>query len=149
MSGPEKKLCTRGAVTHGHYKENGNYGGPAGDWTMKRGQPTTEVGIADFLYEPGDLVDGLTGVPTVKLGSILFTNLEGASIYHTITSCKFFAWGRPAAFCRPTARRRRGARSTSTLPNWASVSRRSARRSRSWTTSSPSRRRRATSLERR
>src|SRR5215212_6366414 len=33
------KLCTRGLVTHGHYKENGNHGGPGGNWTNKTGQP--------------------------------------------------------------------------------------------------------------
>jgi hypothetical protein len=87
----EPKLCTRGLVTHGHYKENGNHGGPGGNWTNKSGQPTTEVGIADFLYEPGDLsTASMTGVPTVKLGSTLrFSNFEGGLIYHTITSCKF------------------------------------------------------------
>jgi plastocyanin len=32
----------------------------------------------------------MTGTPTVKLGSTLrFTNVEGAAIYHTVTSCKF------------------------------------------------------------
>jgi hypothetical protein len=85
------KLCTRGLVTHGHYRENGNYGGASGNWTMKSGQPTNEVGIANFLYEPGDLsTASMTGVPKVKLGDTLrFTNLEGGLIYHTITSCKF------------------------------------------------------------
>ena len=95
----EKKLCTRGAVTHGHYKENGNYGGPGGQWTMQRGQPTSEVGIANFLYEPGDLsTASMTGIPTVKLGDTLrFTNLEGGLIYHTITSCRFPCLGQTGA----------------------------------------------------
>ena len=32
----------------------------------------------------------MTGVPTVKLGDTLdFTNLDGAAIYHTVTSCGF------------------------------------------------------------
>ncbi|MDQ3739752.1 MAG: hypothetical protein M3389_02300 [Actinomycetota bacterium] len=95
----EKKLCARGLVTHGHYRENGNYGGPSGDWTMKRGQPTNEVGIANFLYEPGDLsTASMTGVPTVKLGETLrFTNLEGGLIYHTITSCRFPCLGQTGA----------------------------------------------------
>ena len=49
------------------------------------------MAIADFLYEPGDLSTiSMTGVPTVKLGSTLnFNNLEGMSIYHTVTSCAF------------------------------------------------------------
>ena len=59
--------------------------------TRRAGQPTNEVGIADFLYAPGDLSTiSMTGVPTVKLGTTLsFTNLEGAAIYHTVTSCAF------------------------------------------------------------
>ena len=87
----DKKLCTRGLVTHGHYKENGNYGGPKGDWTMKSGSPASDVGIANFLYEPGDLsTASMTGIPTVKLGgSLRFTNAEGPAIYHTVTTCKF------------------------------------------------------------
>jgi hypothetical protein len=95
----DKKLCTRGLPTHGHYTENGNYGGPGGEWTMPRGQPTNEVGIADFLYEPGDLsTASMTGIPTVKLGETLrFTNLEGGLIYHTITSCKFPCLGQTGA----------------------------------------------------
>lgn len=84
-------MCTRGLVTHGHYKENGNFGGPAGTWTAAKGPKTTQIGIANFLYTPGDLsTKGTTGVPQVPLGSKLtFNNLEGGTIYHTITTCKF------------------------------------------------------------
>ena len=99
VSAQDKKLCTRGAVTHGHYAENGSYGGPSGEWTMKRGQTTKEVGIANFVYAPGDLsTASMTGVPTVKLGETLrFTNLEGGLIYHTITSCRFPCLGQTGA----------------------------------------------------
>ena len=100
-------LCTKGIVTHGHYPENGNHGGPGGTWDARRGQPTNEVAIANFLYEPGDLSTiGTTGVPTVKLGSELrFTNLEGAAIYHTITTCAFPCLGQTgAAFPLPDGR---------------------------------------------
>jgi hypothetical protein len=85
-------LCDKGmTVTHGHLPENDNYGGPDGEWTAKTGSPTGEVAIADFLYNPGDLSTiEMTGVPTVKLGETLnFTNLEGTTIYHTVTSCAF------------------------------------------------------------
>jgi hypothetical protein len=81
--------------THGHYAENAFRGGPAGAWTVPTDGPaaqeTTEIGIADFLYLPGDLSTAPSmGVPKVPLGSDLrFTNLDGGAIPHTITSCKF------------------------------------------------------------
>ena len=92
-------LCHRGLVTHGHYEENGNYGGAAGDWNAVKGPRTTEVGIADFLYEPGDLsTKSSVGIPQVPLGSNLrFTNLEAPQIYHTITTCKFPCLGQTGA----------------------------------------------------
>jgi plastocyanin len=41
---------------------------------------------------------GSMGVPTVKLGSKLrFANLDGAAIWHTVTSCKFPCLGETAA----------------------------------------------------
>ena len=85
-------LCDKGIVTHGHLTENNNYSGPSGKWSDPQpGSATGDVGIVDFLYEPGDLSTiSMTGLPTVKLGSKLrFTNLDGGSIYHTITSCAF------------------------------------------------------------
>jgi plastocyanin len=91
MLGKKKQLCDHGVVTHGHLAENDNFGGARGEWTAKTGSRTSDVGIADFIYAPGDLsMISMTGVPTVKLGSELrFTNLEGPIIYHTVTSCKF------------------------------------------------------------
>jgi hypothetical protein len=86
------RLCDKGIPTHGHYKENANAGRAAGEWgNHRRGTPTNNVAVVDFLYEPGDLSTlSMTGVPTVKLGSRLrFTNLEGGWIYHTATSCAF------------------------------------------------------------
>ncbi|HEY3186025.1 MAG TPA: hypothetical protein VGJ70_01030, partial [Solirubrobacteraceae bacterium] len=84
---------------HGHYPENGNYGGPAGKWDARRGQQTSDVAIADFVYSPGDLSQrSMFGVPTVKLGTDLrFTNAEGAGIYHTITTCAFPCLGQTGA----------------------------------------------------
>lgn len=92
-------LCDKGVVTHGHMPENGNYGGPSGTWSARRGAPTDQVGIANFVYAPGDLsMISMTGVPTVKLGSTLqFTNFEGALIYHTTTSCAFPCLGQTGA----------------------------------------------------
>jgi hypothetical protein len=84
-------LCDKGIETHGHLKENGNHSGPSGTWNAPKGQPTNQVGIADFLYAPGDLSTiSMTGVPSVKLGGDLrFSNADGHSIYHTVTSCAF------------------------------------------------------------
>jgi plastocyanin len=87
----KRRLCDKGIVTHGHLKENDNFGGAQGEWNARRGLPTNRVGIANFLYAPGDLSTlSMTGVPTVQLGSTLkFDNTEGHSIYHTVTSCGF------------------------------------------------------------
>ena len=78
-------------MTHGHLVENTNRGDAAGKWEAKSSGEGTEVGIADFLYLPGDLSTRTSmGIPTVPLGETLrFTNFEGGSIWHTITSCKF------------------------------------------------------------
>ena len=92
LQAKKRRLCDKGIPTHGHYKENGNPGRAAGEWSNpRRGLPTSNVAVVDFLYEPGDLSTlSMTGVPTVKLGSRLrFTNLEGGWIYHTATSCAF------------------------------------------------------------
>jgi hypothetical protein len=100
-------LCETGAVTHGHYKENGNYGGPNGDWSAKPGPTTNNIAIADFQYTPGDLTTkATTGIPEVPLGSDLqFTNVEGAGIYHTITTCAFPCLGQTgAAFPLPNGK---------------------------------------------
>src|SRR5436190_4128094 len=87
------ELCDKsGVVTHGHLDENDNYSGPSGTWSNpKPGAATGNVGILNFLYEPGDeSTISMTGLPTVKLGTNLsFSNLDGGSIYHTVTSCAF------------------------------------------------------------
>lgn len=83
--------CDRGIPTHGHQEANGNHGGPAGQWTGRPGSPTSDVAVANFVYTPGDLTTlSMTGVPQVKLGTKLrFTNVEGSTIYHSVTSCGF------------------------------------------------------------
>jgi hypothetical protein len=86
------KLCQKGYPTHGHYPENGYYGGADGTWSNPQpGVQTNDVAVVNFQYQPGDLsMLSMTGLPTVKLGTDLrFTNLEGGSIYHTATSCAF------------------------------------------------------------
>jgi hypothetical protein len=98
--GPAKgTLCTAGFVTHGHYKENGNYGAADGTWKAAKGPATDKIGIANFVYTPGDLsTRQSTGIPQVKLGSKLtFFNTEGAGIYHTITTCSFPCLGQTGA----------------------------------------------------
>ena len=104
VTAPTPTLCPNGLLeTHGHYKENAFRGGPSGDWSAAAGGPlsgnTSEIGIADFLYMPGDLSTKDTlGVPKVPLGSNLrFTNLDGGGILHTITSCKFPCLGTTGA----------------------------------------------------
>jgi len=100
--GPNSKdpaFCNRGLPTHGHQEANGNHGGPGGTWNAQPGGQTSDVAVANFLYEPGDLTTlSMTGVPQVKLGTNLrFTNIEGAAIYHSITSCGFPCLGQTGA----------------------------------------------------
>jgi hypothetical protein len=92
-------LCTKGQVTHGHLAENGNHAGAQGKITAKAGPATSDVDIANFLYNPGDLTTiSMTGLPTVKLGTDLrFTNADGLAIYHTVTSCAFPCMGPTSA----------------------------------------------------
>jgi hypothetical protein len=92
-------LCDKGLPTHGHQAANGNYGGPDGQWTAGPGAPTRDVGIANFKYYPGDFGGvSQSGVPTVKLGDTLrFTNFDGTSIYHSITTCRFPCLGATGA----------------------------------------------------
>jgi plastocyanin len=92
---PTPTLCVNGFFeTHGHYHENANASGPDGSVAVDAGdgQETTQIGIADFTYLPGDLSNvKTTGLPLVKLGSNLqFTNADGAAgIPHTITTCAY------------------------------------------------------------
>jgi len=92
-------LCKRGVVTHGELVENTNRGGPDGKWEATSFGDSSNVSIEDFLYTPGDLSTRTSmGIPTVPLGdSLRFTNLEGSTIYHTITSCKFPCLGQTGA----------------------------------------------------
>lgn len=101
------RLCVKGVPTHGHQAANGNYGQASGSWNAGPGPSATNVNIANFQYLPGDLSTVSSGgVPQVPLGSDLqFTNLEGALIYHTITTCRFPCLGPTgAAFPIPDGR---------------------------------------------
>jgi hypothetical protein len=92
-------LCDKGIVTHGHYRENGYHGQAGGTWRAGPGGRTSQVGIANFVYAPGDLSRSQsTGIPKVKLGTTLrFTNFDGSTVYHTITSCRFPCLGSTGA----------------------------------------------------
>ena len=86
----------RGKVTHGHLRENENYGGRAGglpDPTqLPDGFASNRAAIADFAYSPGDLTaSGPFGQPPVigRSQRLRFDNFDAAqNIYHSITSCK-------------------------------------------------------------
>jgi hypothetical protein len=86
-------LCTRGWPTHGHLRENDNFGGPGGTLGAQAGGSANgRVDIAAFVYAPGDLsLVSMTGIPTVRLGErVRFTNEDAfGNVYHTVTSC---AW---------------------------------------------------------
>ncbi len=85
-------LCTRGWPTHGHLRENDNFGGPSGALPGGTGPATGRVDIGGFLYLPGDLtMVSMTGLPTVRVGQRLrFTNADAfGNVYHTVTSCGY------------------------------------------------------------
>jgi hypothetical protein len=96
-------LCPNGMwETHGTYAENTHFTGPTPGATITAadGPNTSNIGIGDFLYTPGDLSTiGSTGIPTVKLGSTLtFTNLDTAiDAWHTITTCAYPCIGETGA----------------------------------------------------
>ena len=86
-------ICTRGWPTHGHLRENDNFGGPGGTLDPAPARTATDrVDIAAFAYAPGDLsLVSMTGLPTVRIGDRLrFTNEDAfANVYHTVTSCAY------------------------------------------------------------
>ena len=91
------KVDTPGAPTHGPLPEDSHYGGQptntADPTKLPSGSaPQNGVGIANFVYMPGDLsASGSFQLPpTVDPGqSLTFTNIDAAgSIPHTVTACK-------------------------------------------------------------
>ena len=92
-----RRIPINGQITHGHLLEASNYGGAATglpDPTKLPNGQTVEnhVGIANFVYLPGDLTSSgpLGQPPTFQQGQpITFDNYDdGEAIYHTITACK-------------------------------------------------------------
>ena len=88
---------TRGDVTHGHLPEADNHGGGPTSIPDPAGLPSgttldRRVGIADFLYMPGDLSASgtLQNPPAVDPGqTLLFGNADSsAQIPHTVTACR-------------------------------------------------------------
>ena len=75
-----ERACVRAATRRTATTRERQLRGRAGRVEREAGVPTSEVGVVNFQYQPGDLsMVSMTGVPTVKLGSTLrFTNLEAA-----------------------------------------------------------------------
>lgn len=99
------RLCTKGFVSHGHLAEADNHGTARGTITGAMSSHTDEVGIAGFLYTPGDLsTQDTLGIPTVTKGqAVQFTNLDAfGNIYHSVTSCGYPCMG-PTGIAFPLA----------------------------------------------
>ena len=95
LEGPEKTLCLRGTVTHGHLPEASNFGGCSkGDCPplpKESGPEVTDIPMPFFTYGPADIgIIGQTGLPTVKVGeTVRFWNTDTfLNIWHTVTRCK-------------------------------------------------------------
>jgi plastocyanin len=86
----------RGAITHGHLRENENHGAREGGLpnpaTLPDGGATTQASIANFVYVPGDLSGfGPASHPPVIRPSqrLRFENADSPqNIYHSITACR-------------------------------------------------------------
>ena len=90
------KVDVPGELTHGHLPENDHHGGePDPSYldltTLDSGPLTDAIGIADYMYAQGDMLQAKS-VPTVaRGGAITFENLDaplGNGLWHTITACK-------------------------------------------------------------
>ncbi|MFN2525044.1 MAG: hypothetical protein ABR505_02095 [Actinomycetota bacterium] len=94
LTGPQKTLCLRGTVTHGHMPEASNYGGCAGGGCealpKEEGPMMTDIVMPAFTYGPADMgVIGASGIPRVKLNEpVRFWNTDTfLDIWHTVTRC--------------------------------------------------------------
>ncbi len=86
-----------GEVTHGELPENDNHGGEDTGLPDPRDIPSGEVadviGIADFVYEEGDISEGdAETIPVVNQGESItfdnsFDNEQENGIWHTVTAC--------------------------------------------------------------
>jgi hypothetical protein len=95
LTGPAKRLCIRGMVTHSMVEESTHTGGcpPGGcpPLPKKDGRLVTDIHSAAFTYGDADLgVIGQTGIPLLKVGQpARFWNEDAAArIWHTYTRCK-------------------------------------------------------------
>ena len=87
-----------GEVTHGELPENDNHGGEDTGLPDPRDIPSGEVadviGIADFVYEEGDISEGdAETIPVVNQGETItfdnsFDNEQENGIWHTVTACE-------------------------------------------------------------
>jgi plastocyanin len=93
--GPQKTLCLRGQVTHGHLAEASNFGGcpkrGCPGLPKKKGSFTSDIPMPAFTYGPADMgAIGTTGIPRVKLGDrVRFWNVDTIyDVWHTVTRCR-------------------------------------------------------------
>jgi plastocyanin len=93
LEGPQKTLCLRGQLTHGHLPEADSFGGcvPICQPLPKAEGPlVSNITIGAFTYGVADLgVIGTNGIPQVKVDEpVTFWNLDTAlNIWHTVTRC--------------------------------------------------------------
>jgi len=94
LSGPDRRLCLRGEVTHGHLAEAGHFGGcPAAGCAPIAARPgpmVSDLVASGFSYGTADLgAVGVGGIPRLRLGQpARFLNGDtGADIWHTFTLC--------------------------------------------------------------
>jgi plastocyanin len=88
------KVDVKGQVTHGHLPENDHHGGKKvtlPDATKFKQVPASQVGIAGYIYDKGDMT-GPKQIPAVKAGeTITFTNFDDKvdnGTWHSITACE-------------------------------------------------------------
>ncbi|MDQ3964729.1 MAG: hypothetical protein M3277_12595 [Actinomycetota bacterium] len=94
LIGPQKTLCLRGQVTHGHLAEADNFGGcPFGrcePLPKKEGPLVNELYMSGLTYGLADMgVVEANGIPRVKVDQpFRFWNLDTyLNIWHTATRC--------------------------------------------------------------
>jgi hypothetical protein len=94
LTGPQKTLCLRGQVTHGHLPEADHFGGCHGKCTplpKAEGPMVTDITMQGFTYGMADFgVIEANGIPRVKVGEkVTFWNAESpVNIWHTVTRCE-------------------------------------------------------------
>ncbi|MFN2544256.1 MAG: hypothetical protein ABR600_06765 [Actinomycetota bacterium] len=96
LTGPNKVLCLRGQITHGHLFEASDFGGcddqdaSCDALTKKVGPMVDNISVGNFTYGVADLgVVGQTGIPRVMVNKpVTFWNADtSGDIWHTITRC--------------------------------------------------------------